>query len=246
MREARQRGFEARSIDIEDYDPADLSEEKAPVVFLMATHGEGEPTDNAFAFYQYMGSDERAPSELATLRFACFALGNKQYDHFCYMGKWTHETLSKLCATPIVECGLGDDDEDIEADFENWRATLWEALGAGNDAVQMTPPNPSFEARIDSGGSAPSGTVDGSAGQSLQWLRRAFPKHTLVECEVLVNRELTKDPSQGSVRHVELQTAKAGKVNSMAAAQEVQSSSIGVRVFRKGEEVFSSNVNSQI
>ena len=48
-------------------------------------------------------------------------------------------------------------------------------------------------------------------GQSLQWLRRAFPKFTLVECEVAVNRELTKDPAQGSVRHIELKTAKPGK-----------------------------------
>ena len=39
-REARQRGFKARSIDLEDYEPDDLAEEEAPVVFLMATHGE--------------------------------------------------------------------------------------------------------------------------------------------------------------------------------------------------------------
>ena len=39
-REARQRGFKARSIDLEDYEPDELAEEEAPVVFLMATHGE--------------------------------------------------------------------------------------------------------------------------------------------------------------------------------------------------------------
>lgn len=39
-REARQHGFKARSIDLEDYEPDELAEEEAPVVFLMATHGE--------------------------------------------------------------------------------------------------------------------------------------------------------------------------------------------------------------
>ena len=36
------------------YPPEKLAEEdEAPVIFLMATHGEGEPTDNAVAFYRY-------------------------------------------------------------------------------------------------------------------------------------------------------------------------------------------------
>ena len=39
-REARQRGFKARSVDLEDYEPDELAEEIAPVVFLMSTHGE--------------------------------------------------------------------------------------------------------------------------------------------------------------------------------------------------------------
>lgn len=62
MREAKQHGFKARSVDLEDYDPYDLKDETAPVVFLMATHGEGEPTDNAVAFFEYMhDKDARTP-----------------------------------------------------------------------------------------------------------------------------------------------------------------------------------------
>ena len=212
MREAKQHGFKARSVDMEDYAPEDLSAEQAPVVFLMSTHGEGEPTDNAVTFYQYMRSDDRLPGEMADVRFACFALGNKQYEHFCYMGKWAHERLVELAAQPILDCGLGDDDEDIEADFEQWRHALWDALGAGDDEAPLTTSEPSFEARMGTGGpAAVNGSVDGTAGDSLQWLRRAFPKHTLVECEVAVNRELTRDPAQGSVRHIELKTTKPGK-----------------------------------
>ena len=39
---------------MEAYPPEKLQEEDvAPVIFLMATHGEGEPTDNAAAFYRF-------------------------------------------------------------------------------------------------------------------------------------------------------------------------------------------------
>ena len=82
-REARQRGFKARSIDLEDYEPDELAEEEAPVVFLMATHGEGDPTDNAVQWYKHLNNEaERQPGELRGVRCATFALGNRQYEHF--------------------------------------------------------------------------------------------------------------------------------------------------------------------
>lgn len=60
------------------------------------------------------------------MRFACFALGNKQYEHFCYMGRWAHKALLGLGATAVHELGEGDDDDDLMADFEKWREGLWE------------------------------------------------------------------------------------------------------------------------
>merc|ERR1719502_2436375 len=127
MREARRRGFDARSLDIESYAPERLAEEdEAPVLFLMATHGEGEPTDNAMSFYKYF-EDERCDN-LKSLRFAAFALGNKQYEHFCAMGKWVDRKCASLGATRIYELGLGDDDDDLEGDFERWCEGLWLAL----------------------------------------------------------------------------------------------------------------------
>ena len=205
MREARRRGYNAKSVDLEEYTGDQLSEEKAPCVFLMATNGEGEPTDNAMEFYSWANDEDPSAEALSALRFAVFGLGNTQYEHFCFMGKWCHRRLQELGATALCAAGEGNDDEDIRADFEAWCAKLWPALAGGADdgAADTTMSEPSFEAVF---GSPASKTLT-PAG----WLSRAFPKFTLYECAVSADRELCSDPTldSGSVKHIEL--ACAGK-----------------------------------
>mmetsp|Transcript_69719 Transcript_69719/g.138225 ORF Transcript_69719/g.138225 Transcript_69719/m.138225 type:complete len:652 (-) Transcript_69719:421-2376(-) len=204
-RKARQRGFNAKSVDLEEYEPETLGDEEAPVIFLMATHGEGEPTDNAVEFYKWCNDPDRNGSELASLRFAAFALGNSQYEHYCYMGRWAQKALCKLGATALLELGEGNDDEDIMADFEQWQSKLWPALTGGEDSeAEATAPEPSFDCRLLNGSAPPALTP-------LDWLRRAFPKQTLFECEVDNCRELTTDTdASGRVVHIELQCAGKG------------------------------------
>lgn len=62
------------------------------------------------------------------MSFGVFGLGNKQYEHFCAVGKRMHRALAALGATALVQRGEGDDDDDIEADFEAWRTELYAAL----------------------------------------------------------------------------------------------------------------------
>lgn len=64
----------------------------------MATHGEGEPTDNAKKFYEWIIDTERSGSELPNLKFSVFGLGNKQYQFYNAMGKRTDENLARLGA----------------------------------------------------------------------------------------------------------------------------------------------------
>lgn len=41
----------------------------------MATHGEGEPTDNAKTFYKWL--EDNTEQKLSGLRYTVFGLGNK-------------------------------------------------------------------------------------------------------------------------------------------------------------------------
>ena len=65
---------------------------------------------------------------LQGVTFAIFGLGNRQYEHFCAVGKRMHKALKDLGATAVGPRGEGDDDEDIEADFDKWRTELYDAL----------------------------------------------------------------------------------------------------------------------
>lgn len=117
-------------------------------VFLMSTYGEGEPTDNAVSFIRFlkeshdanesvMGDSEEKKGEeyvknrivLRDLDYAVFGLGNTQYEHYNATGKATDILLEKSGASRMVQLGLGDDDADLEGDFESWKDNvLWPVL----------------------------------------------------------------------------------------------------------------------
>ena len=70
------------------------------------------------------------------MSFGVFGLGNKQYEHFCAVGKRVHKALGALGGKAFVRRGDGDDDEDIEADFESWRTELYTSLDKSDVLVK--------------------------------------------------------------------------------------------------------------
>jgi NADPH-ferrihemoprotein reductase len=95
-------------------------------VFFLATYGEGDPTDNAQDFYEWLHGDGRELAKLnygvsATVcwkraddngHFLCqvFGLGNKTYEHYNAVGKYVDKRLTELGGLRVCELGLGDDD----------------------------------------------------------------------------------------------------------------------------------------
>ncbi|XP_038554200.1 NADPH--cytochrome P450 reductase-like [Micropterus salmoides] len=80
-------------------------------IFCMATYGEGDPTDNAQDFYDWL--QENDDEDLSGLNYTVFALGNKTYEHYNAMGKYVDKRLEELGAKRIFDLGLGDDDGNI-------------------------------------------------------------------------------------------------------------------------------------
>lgn len=205
---------------------------RAKAVFLMATYGEGEPTDNARQFVELMktnaqidnlyklpNSSDPISSALELLDYAVFGLGNKQYEHYNNMGKFVDVALYKVGGQRIVPIGLGDDNDDLEGDFENWKDNvLWPAMRAKyvagaamkrEESNVMTLPSCVYEVEYLDG--KESAVVSAEAADRVQTSHKHYVN--AVDCNVVAKRELRDKSDPGSTIHMEIDISK--KMNVM-------------------------------
>lgn len=132
-------GLKTMVADLEEYDFENLDTfpEDKLAVFVLATYGEGEPTDNAVEFYEFIGSEDINFSEgggaddkpLANLKYVAFGLGNNTYEHYNSMVRNVDKFLTKLGATRLGAAGEGDDGAGtMEEDFLAWKEPMWAAV----------------------------------------------------------------------------------------------------------------------
>ncbi|KAK4983283.1 hypothetical protein LTR66_008885 [Elasticomyces elasticus] len=137
-------GLKTMTADLEDYDYNNLDSFPADKVamFVLATYGEGEPTDNAVDFYEFIGGDDVSFSQgagaeekpLSNLKFVAFGLGNNTYEHYNSMVRNVNKSLEKLGAVRIGMAGEGDDGAGtMEEDFLAWKEPMWSELAETMD-----------------------------------------------------------------------------------------------------------------
>ncbi|KAG2459344.1 NADPH--cytochrome P450 reductase-like isoform X1 [Polypterus senegalus] len=128
-KDSHRYGMRGMAADPEEYDLSELSRlteiENSLAVFCMATYGEGDPTDNAQDFYDWL---QETDIDLSGVNYAVFGLGNKTYEHYNAMGKFVDKKFEELGAHRIFDLGLGDDDSNLEEDFVSWREQFWPAV----------------------------------------------------------------------------------------------------------------------
>lgn len=207
-------GFKAEVVDLEEFD-ADVMLKSGKAIFLMATYGRGNPTDNAQKFFHWAGNHEGLlPDDyLSSLSYSVFGLGNTQYEHYNLAGRTTDKMLEALGANRVHVYGEGDDDADIEETFEDWKASLWEVLvkkfggtvnvdGVEKAAATSIPFSLRFLSAEEAVATPP--TCESQAACSTQ-----FHWHA-VNASVVVNREL-RVAGVGSTRHIEIDLAASGE-----------------------------------
>lgn len=139
-KEGSQRfGLKTMVADLEDYDYDNLDKfpEDKVAFFVLATYGEGEPTDNAVEFFQFITGDD-FPFEsgssaddkpLSNLKYVAFGLGNNTYEHYNAMVRRVDAALTRLGAKRIGAAGEGDDGAGtMEEDFLAWKEPMWQEL----------------------------------------------------------------------------------------------------------------------
>ncbi|KAK9765095.1 hypothetical protein K7432_006850 [Basidiobolus ranarum] len=140
-KEGEQRyGLRCMIADPEEYDMKYLDQLPADKIafFVVATYGEGEPTDNATELFNLLQEEDPKFSKgadpqgdgvpLKHLNYVVFGLGNTTYEFYNAVARFIDTKLSQLGAQRIGERGEGDDDGSMEEDFLTWKDGMWKEL----------------------------------------------------------------------------------------------------------------------
>ena len=182
--EAGAAGLAVRLQSLGDMRPAELKRLRH-AVFVVSTHGDGEPPDDAIEFHEYLTGD-RAP-RLEQLNYAVLALGDSTYAQFCQTGRDIDERLAALGARRLAE--RVDCDVDYDEPAARWREQILDV--AGRELATEGP---------------------AAAGSHLRALP-VTPRYSRINpytAEILGNQRITGRDSSKDVRHVEVGLGDSG------------------------------------
>jgi sulfite reductase (NADPH) flavoprotein alpha-component len=185
----QERGLEARLVDMADYKPRDLKDEKLLLV-ITSTHGEGDPPDRAVAFYEFLHG-RKAP-RLEQTRFAVLGLGDSTYAHFCKTGLDIDLRLADLGANRIHACGTLD--VDFEDAGEAWIEAALKAIAAHGESSS------SLDRSKDT---ALTTTLAGLVGREAEPVA-AYDRKNPFSASILDSLGLNGRGSDKATRHIEL------------------------------------------
>ena len=184
---AKSRGLDAKLVNMADYKPAQLKNEKYMTI-VVSTYGEGEPPEPAEKLYNFLGS-KKAP-KLDGAQIAVLGLGDSSYEFFNQTAIDFEDRLSKLGAKIIVDRALLDVDYDDHA--PDW-------IGKALDV---------FEPELASAGPSTSNVVPmpGIVPPSVS----QYSKKNPFEAEISAVQKITGRDSTRDVRHVEISLDGSG------------------------------------
>ncbi len=152
------------------------------LIIIASTQGEGDPPEEAIAFYKYLNSKKAA--EMKETAYAVLSLGDTSYEHFCKAGKDFDERIAQLGATRL----LPRVDADVEYQFvaDEWIKQLTELLKArvpeqSTQILQQTQ----------------SGTTD-TVNASI------YHRDAPFTATLLTNKKITGRNSDRDIRHIEI------------------------------------------
>lgn len=208
-------GFNTEVVDLEEFS-AKVMLAKGKAVFIMATYGRGDATDNAHFFYNWVSNENGSlPDDyLNALSFCVFGLGNAQYEHYNFVGRTTDKNLNKIGGQRMHVYGEGDDNSYLEEDFEAWKEGLWKAMvvkfggkvhadGVDKAAAISIPFSVKMISKDEAATICPTAESEAACSTRFHW-------HA-VDAVAVANRELRANGGAfGSTRHIEIDLGGTG------------------------------------
>ena len=191
-KEAGRRGFQATLKELNAVTAEDLARESRCII-VTSTWGDGDPPDNATAFWSRISAETAA--RLEHLSFAVLGLGDRNYADFCGASKKLDQRFEQLGGKRVV--ARGECDVDYEATAKGWVESLWNALEAETSAT--TTPAPAIAAPA-------SDAPKPAAAETVSNYSRNRPFGSRLQ----VNRRLNRTGSEKDTRHFEFSLEGSG------------------------------------
>ncbi|MBG5949989.1 NADPH-dependent assimilatory sulfite reductase flavoprotein subunit [Proteus sp. G2618] len=152
------------------------------LIIIASTQGEGDPPEEAIAFYKYLNSKKAA--EMKGTSYAVLSLGDTSYEHFCKAGKDFDERIAQLGATRLLP--RVDADVEYQAIADEWIEQLTGILKAkvptqSTQVLQQTQ----------------SGTTDTIEAS-------IYHRDAPFTATLLTNQKITGRNSDRDIRHIEI------------------------------------------
>ena len=211
-KEAEKRRFAPRVMEMNAFASVDFANEQRFVI-VTSTWGDGDPPENAAAFWQHLNS--HAAPRLDHLSYSVLALGDKNYSDFCGAGKKFDERLEQLGARRIHP--RADCDVDYETTAKQWMEGLWSALEKVGQASRLSPiekesaetAGPGFSELLLSTGSESGKMSDPRHGLNHQ-TPTICNRNNPFPARLIANRKLNSARSAKDTRHLEISLERSG------------------------------------
>lgn len=183
--EAAKAGLGTTLQDLRDVRPKVLKRVNQ-AVFVIATHGIGEPPEGSEAFFEFWLSD-KAPT-LENLDYSVLALGDSSYADFCDIGRRFDARLRALGASTVVER------IDCDLDFDTPSAVWTKSVVKHARSIE------------------PHVELPRAAHLSAVPTTHAYDRQHPFDAEILARQAITGRNSSKDVRHIELNLESSGLV----------------------------------
>ncbi|KAK4937544.1 hypothetical protein LTR10_021836 [Elasticomyces elasticus] len=205
-------GLATLAADLSDYDAesiADLSKANI-VILILSTYGEGDPSDNASAFWDWITNTQ---THLGNLRYVAFGLGNSNYKYYNRVVDVVVQMLDKVGAQRLLSVGKADEAaHSTEEDFLAWKDDLFHLFRSELGLIEQAAEYEPALSVVEDDSLSPIDLHQGEPSSSIHNSKAAAACSPVQPLPIKLCRELFNSPDRHCV-HMELDLSEYPAVN---------------------------------